>query len=183
MKFKRNTAFTLLAAAIMFNSLSVPAAEKNVFEISTASVDVAVSEGALVYTYADVALEGSGTVEAPYKISSAEELSAIRNDLSAHYVLTADIDLSAVENWQPIGAFSPLGQSGEDAETPNPQYAFTGSFDGAGHTISGLKCNIPGGFCVGIFGCASEAEIKNIVVKKCRSDGQPYGRLCCRLFV
>ncbi len=108
MKFKRNAAFTLLISAIMLNSLSVPAAEKNVFKGPYIGADAAVSEGALVYTYEDVVLEGSGTVEAPYKISSAEEFSAIRNDLAAHYVLTADIDLSArrgVEIIAPSGKF------------------------------------------------------------------------------
>ena len=64
----------------------------------------------------------------PIKIGTAEELEKIGNDssypLNGNYILTADIDLEgSVENlWHPIGKF-------------------TGTFDGNGHTISGLYMN------------------------------------------
>lgn len=101
---------------------------------------------------------GAGTEADPWQIATAEQLDLIRNDLTAHYVLTADIDLSGFENWVPIGAFQPLSDAPEDAEIPHPDYAFTGSFDGAGHTISNLKaaCEAPVG--AGLFGCAFGTE-------------------------
>ena len=101
---------------------------------------------------------GSGTAEDPWQIATAEQLDRIRDDLTAHYVLIGDIDLSAYENWLPIGAFRSLSDAPEDAEVPHPDYAFTGSFDGAGHRISNLTvtCEPPMG--AGLFGCASGTE-------------------------
>lgn len=77
---------------------------------------------------------GSGTREDPWQIASAEQLQLVRENLSGHYTLVADVDLSGFENWEPIGAFQPLSDAPEDAEVPHPDYAFTGTFDGAGHT-------------------------------------------------
>ena len=101
---------------------------------------------------------GSGSSEDPWKIATAEQLDRIRDDLTAHYTLIDDIDLSGYENWMPIGTFQPRSDAPEDAEVPHPDYAFTGTFDGAGHTISNLtiSCEAPMG--AGLFGCASGTE-------------------------
>ena len=101
---------------------------------------------------------GSGSAEDPWKIATAEQLDRIRDDLTAHYILIDDIDLSGYENWMPIGTFQPRSDAPEDAEVPHPDYAFTGTFDGAGHTISNLtiSCEAPMG--AGLFGCASGTE-------------------------
>ena len=56
-------------------------------------------------------------------VSTAEELDAIRENLSGKYRLVKDIDLSGL-SWKPIG---------ETTTTP-----FTGSLDGGGHTLYGL---------------------------------------------
>ena len=81
-------------------------------------------------------------------ISNAEDLKNIHYNLSGHYVLSADIDLSSITNWQPIG----------DSSTNK----FTGSFDGNGHTISGL--NSSGYQYAGLFGYVEGASISNIGV-------------------
>ena len=101
---------------------------------------------------------GSGSAEDPWKIATAEQLDLIRDDLTGHYILISDIDLSGYENWMPIGTFQPRSDAPEDAEVPHPDYAFTGTFDGAGHTISNLtiSCETPMG--AGLFGCASGTE-------------------------
>ena len=101
---------------------------------------------------------GSGTAEDPWQIATAEQLDRVRDDLKAHYVLTDDIDLSGYENWIPIGAFQSLSDAPEDSEVPHPDFAFTGTFDGAGHTIANLtvSCEAPMG--AGLFGCASGTE-------------------------
>ena len=101
---------------------------------------------------------GSGSSEDPWKIATAEQLDRIRDDLTGHYILIGDIDLSGYENWMPIGTFQPRSDAPEDAEVPHPDYAFTGTFDGAGHTISNLtiSCEAPMG--AGLFGCASGTE-------------------------
>ena len=101
---------------------------------------------------------GSGSAEDPWKIATAEQMDRIRDDLTAHYILIDDIDFSGFENWMPIGTFQPRSDAPEDAEVPHPDYAFTGTFDGAGHTISNLtiSCEAPMG--AGLFGCASGTE-------------------------
>lgn len=67
-------------------------------------------------------------------ISTAEELQSIGDDLYGAYRLTADIDLKQV--WMPIGCYF---SNYEFYETEWWTYAFRGTFDGNGHTISGLS--------------------------------------------
>ena len=107
---------------------------------------------------------GSGTAEDPWQINTAEQLDLIHNDLTAHYVLTEDIDLSDYENWDPIGAFQPLSDKPEEAEIPHPDFAFTGTFDGNGHTISNLTIDAPVSMGVGLFGCTAGTENGNAFV-------------------
>ena len=101
---------------------------------------------------------GSGTDDDPYQIEIAEQMDHIRENLEASYVLTADIDLSGYENWQPIGEFQPKSDAPEDAEVPKDEVAFRGTFDGNGHTISDLTIDAPQGMAVGLFGCATGTE-------------------------
>ena len=92
---------------------------------------------------------GDGTELNPYLVEDAEDLWAVRNNLSAHYKQIADIDLnvySAGEGWIPIGQ--------ETAE-------FTGVYDGNGYDIINLWSNslVNHG---GLFGRANGAKFKNI---------------------
>ena len=119
---------------------------------------------------------GKGTAEDPWQIATAEQLDHVRRDLTAHYVLVNDIDLSAYENWEPIGSFRSLSDAPEDAEVPHPDYAFTGTFDGSGHTISNLQVESNSPFGAGLFGCASGTEngaafIRNFTLKNIRVSG------------
>ncbi|WP_164821573.1 S-layer homology domain-containing protein [Paenibacillus koleovorans] len=92
----------------------------------------------------------SGTLSDPHIIMDEVDLSDIRNDLTAHYRLGANIDLSGYDfdgagpdtgGWLPIGAVNDT--------TANP---FTGSLDGNGYTISNLKMDRPTMMFVGLFG-------------------------------
>ena len=119
---------------------------------------------------------GTGTAEDPWQISTAEQLYRIHDDLTAHYILTADIDLSAYENWTPIGAFQSLSDAPEDAEVPHPDYAFTGTFNGDGHTISNLTVSSDAPMGAGLFGCAAGTEngaayIRNFTLKNVNVSG------------
>ena len=69
----------------------------------------------------DYALNGTGTQDDPYVITSYEDLKAINYHLDAYYILNNDIEMQA--DWIPIGT------------KDNP---FTGSFNGNNHTISNL---------------------------------------------
>lgn len=117
---------------------------------------------------------GSGGTGAAREISTAAELAAIRGDLTGSYVLTADIDLTeyiAENEWTPIGSFVPLStETGnpEDEETAIESYAFTGSFDGGGYTISGLRYSSSDAetYGVGLFGCITGgASVTNLNVE------------------
>ena len=101
---------------------------------------------------------GSGTPEDPWQVASAEQLDAMREDLTAHYALVEDVDLSGFENWEPIGSFQSLSDAPEDAEVPHPDFAFTGTFEGGGHKISNLTVESASPMGVGLFGCASGTE-------------------------
>ena len=74
---------------------------------------------------------GSGTAEDPWQVATAEQLNQVREQLSGHYVLTVDIDLSPLGSFDPIGTFEPKSEKEEDAETPSDTAAFSGTFDGA----------------------------------------------------
>ena len=118
----------------------------------------------------------TGTAEDPWQISTAEQLYRIHDDLTAHYILIADIDLSAYENWTPIGAFQSLSDAPEDAEVPHPDYAFTGTFNGDGHTISNLTVSSDAPMGAGLFGCAAGTEngaayIRNFTLKNVNVSG------------
>ncbi|MDR1796459.1 MAG: serine/threonine protein kinase [Clostridiales Family XIII bacterium] len=65
-----------------------------------------------------------GREAAPVPVHTAEDLSRIRDNLSGHYVLEADIDCSA------LGVFEPIGTLDQP---------FTGVLEGGGHTIAGLR--------------------------------------------
>ncbi len=102
------------------------------------------------------------------EISTAEELAAINENLAGHYVLTADIDLAGAE-WTPIGAF--VSGGGEEGEAPDMAAAFTGTFDGQGHTIRNLTVNRPEAWAQGLFGCIANAKIGGFTLENASVDG------------
>ena len=101
-------------------------------------------------------------------IDSAEKMAAINENLSANYALCADIDLAGLE-WTPIGAFVMGG--GEEGEVPDLTAAFTGSFDGQGHTVSNLRIDQPEGWALGLFGCIANAKVGNFTLENADVDG------------
>lgn len=102
---------------------------------------------------------GSGTPGNPYIIATPAQLSEIRNYLSAHFRLEADIDLSGYTNWSPIGS--------EAAP-------FTGSLDGDGHTIRGLYIDRATTDCVGLFGYIDGATLRNVTLEDAFVAGNSY---------
>ena len=74
-------------------------------------------------------------------ISSAEDLQRIGNDpaypLNGDYRLTQNIDATATAGWNEGAGFDPIGHYTDDRSHQD----FSGTFDGQGHTISGLVIN------------------------------------------
>ena len=104
---------------------------------------------------------GKGTEDEPYQIGTAQEMAwlayAVNNQMESEgycAVLTADIDLGYCQ-WPVIGVLSGNGQR-----------AYTGTFDGQGHTVSGLNITSLGGRQkLGLFGVAQDAVIRNLTVR------------------
>ena len=113
---------------------------------------------------------GDGTEEHPYVITTPEGLAAVRDNLSAHYRLNADIDLSGAD-WTPIGAFTPEGGSDAERKIPVKEDAFTGVFDGGSHTVSNLVVHESDSDAVGLFACVRDAHIYNLTVDGASFDG------------
>ncbi|MCL2290892.1 MAG: InlB B-repeat-containing protein, partial [Bacteroidetes bacterium] len=112
---------------------------------------------------------GTGTSTAPYLICTAEQLDKVRLALDKHFKLKNDIDLTAYlsdggagfAKWGSAG-WEPLG----DNSTNNNTTRFTGSFNGAGHKITGLWINRPTTDNVGLFGyTATGSKIDSLGVE------------------
>ena len=82
--------------------------------------------------------------------------------MNANVTLTADIDLSSVSDWTPIGNVTSTGNT-LTASTPSGP-VFTGTFDGGNHTLSGFKANkvVPANQTWGLFGYVMDATIKDL---------------------
>ena len=120
----------------------------------------------------DVDADGDGLIE----IHNATQLDQVRQDLAgtsfngddtgcgglnsittcSGYELAAPIDLSAFDNWQPLGDCA-------NTECTN-RTPFTGTFNGNGHIISGLTINSTGSsrFAIALFGVIEGADLRNI---------------------
>lgn len=102
---------------------------------------------------------------AAIEISTASGLNDIRLSLAADYILTADIDLSSITNWEPIGT----------SGTP-----FTGTLDGNDYTISNLTIDRSTTDYIGLFGycqfnnSAKIPNLKNIKITGADVTGQDY---------
>ena len=122
-------------------------------------------------------LTGEGTAASPILISNAEELKAFHDivngengrqqKLDACATLTADIVLND-GTFDEDGNYTPGPSSAALTEwTPmGNQYrtaAYSGTFDGAGHTIQGLYCAATKNI-VGLFGYTNGAVIKDVKV-------------------
>ena len=93
-------------------------------------------------------------------IHNCIELQAMKDNLAGKYYLANDIDCTDCTQ-DPAGALYNGGAGFEPVGGEYP-YWFTGSFEGDGHTITGLKINRPATNLVGLFGKTGEAEIKNV---------------------
>ena len=126
----------------------------------------------------DVDDDGDGLIE----IHNAAELDQVRHNLAGNsskatmdatgdvtgcgglntittcsgYELAAPIDLSAIDNWQPLGECANVGCT--------IQTRFTATFDGNGHIINGLTINSTDSsrLSIALFGAIEDAKLRNI---------------------
>lgn len=126
-------------------------------------------------------ITGSGTETDPYQINTAAGLKWFRDKVNNAKtkeetkicaVLTANIDLKN-EDWTPIGIGNGTENNGATIDFP-----YSGTFDGNGHTISGLNVNYRNKNG-GLFCYVMNATIKNLTVAgsvtHSSEDGVAYG--------
>ena len=92
-------------------------------------------------------------------IKTADELQAMKDNLSGKYILMNDIDLSGY-NWEAVGV-----------DDVNP---FTGELNGNGYVISNLKINKPIEDYQGLFGAVMGGTLKNIALENVDVTGVGY---------
>lgn len=99
-----------------------------------------------------------GTAESPFKVSTLAALQKVGSgtdgwNLNAHYLQIANIDLSSIDNWEPIGS--------------SENEPFTGVYDGGGFSILNLKINLASGTYQGLFGYTEtpNSVLRNIALK------------------
>jgi len=108
----------------------------------------------------ETAPSGSGTQANPYIIASLDNLAWLQ-DFYAHYSYwgsyykqTVDIDASPTSGWNSGKGFTPIG---------NGSIQFNGTYDGDGHTISGLYISLSAYEYVGLFGyIINGGTVKNL---------------------
>ena len=114
---------------------------------------------------------GTGTESDPYQISNGAELAYLAQQVNAgesysdkYFTLTADIRLNTADvpaaedspnSWTPIG---------KPGKLKKPSIPFSGTFDGRGHTVSGLYIESTA-TCQGLFGyIGTGATVQNLIV-------------------
>ncbi|WP_217593577.1 S-layer homology domain-containing protein [Cohnella sp. GbtcB17] len=102
--------------------------------------------------YADSGMSGEGTEQDPWKVTNPFTLSLIGSSnypLSGNFKLMNDIELKS--EWTPIGLGSDTG--------------FTGTFDGNGHTISGLSIGLPAEDNIGLFSRIVNGAVYDLTIE------------------
>lgn len=95
------------------------------------------------------------------------DLDAVRDDLDGDYVLMRDLD-EDTDGYDDVinteNGFEPIGDVNE---------GFNGTFDGNGHTISGLTIDRPNDGEVGLFGAVEDEDaiIQNVLLKDVSVEG------------
>jgi len=100
---------------------------------------------------------GSGTVEDPYLIETAEQLNQVRNYMTSSFKQIADIDLG-VPPWNENGGWPAIGYY----DPWNNSTSFSGNFDGNNFMIENLMRDTLSTSWAGLFGSTRGCLLKNI---------------------
>ena len=131
---------------------------------------------------------GNGTAADPYLIESLDNLRYLASKVNSvdnfsydkHYLLTADITISNLQN--PFTQQLQYGTWDDASNTSdnftaigNSAHPFIGTFDGGGHTISGIRIYKGGTESTdklqGLFGCIFGGTVKNVTLADARITG------------
>src|SRR5690554_5462743 len=101
---------------------------------------------------------GSGKPADPYQISEIEQLQEVQNYPDAYFVQVENIDASASKIWNDGKGFKPIVN-------------FTGTYDGANHSITDIFINRPQQNYTAIFAYVDAGTIKNLTVRGAEITG------------
>ncbi len=195
----RKSVFALLTAALLLSG-SLLSCEKTkpitpvtpdagVTDTTADSADSVAEDEPAVEKKPDGSVDSDADAIEGIAIRSAAELAKIgtsaKYPIDGDYVLVADIDLSTIPN------FTPIGGSESECGIVSGKNVFSGTFDGRGHTILGLKITVSDTdrVHVGMFGSVGSkdkndpAVVRNLVLKDVNVSGKAkgaatYGVLC-----
>lgn len=109
-----------------------------------------------------ITMDGEGTLENPYLISTEEQLKNINYYLTSCFRLMNDIEVKS--EWTPISAYN--------SSISYTYWAFAGNLDGNGHKISNININSENLQYQGLFGWIGEnGKIENLELE-CNIVGQ-----------
>jgi len=103
-----------------------------------------------VKTYTVITSLGAAADAATVPATMTLQGMAATSSLAGRYVLGANIDATGTSTWNSGAGFTPIG---------NSTTAFTSTFDGLGHTVSGLIINRTGTDYIGLFGYGSPTSV------------------------
>ena len=135
--------------------------------------------GEIKFTTAELGETSIGFIQRPFGeskgISSASQLiefaTAVNTGISLEpwldeneeVVLLTDIDMTG-HQWTPIGNLRGSTFSNGATTLGSDGHAFTGVFNGNGHSIRNLAMSTDAEQCFGLFGVCSSATVKNLVI-------------------
>ncbi len=112
----------------------------------------------------------SFTTATPINITTCAELQAMSDDLSGNYFLSNDIDCTGFDPNEDGKGFIPVGSLNDETQ-------FTGTFDGNGHTISGLTINRPDESGMALFGNVNGGTYRDVTITGSIEGYQNVGSL------
>ena len=152
---------TVTGETALNRTLSITSSEPSIISVSgnTLKAENSGTSNITIASTSDDLAQGASktftiTVEAVnHTISSPEDLDKLRYDMTGDYVLANDIDMTG-------RSFVPFGIVNNTTAGK-----FTGTFDGQGHTIKGLKYDVSDKGKVGLFSQTDNATIKNLIIE------------------
>lgn len=139
-------------------------------------------------SWADSAFSGgSGTEGDPYRIATTADLNQLATDVNGgntysgkYFKMTADIAYTYTTAWNDATStennYTAIGcKLGSDPD--NDEHPFSGTFDGDGHTVSGIRIyknsgNVWTDSFQGLFGYVLNGTVKNVTVADARITGE-----------
>lgn len=124
---------------------------------------------------------GEGTVDNPYKITTADDLNKLAADVNngtkytdTYFKLMNDVSFSCNSDWDDLASeennFTPIGNSSTNS--------FRGTFDGNGKSISGIRIykdtKTADSQNIGLFGVVLRGTVKNLTLTDTRIVGYGY---------